>query len=54
MFSKSMQELMSPKGKIDVITGAAAGMGEAISYRYTEAGCDLHLIDVDKEKLDKF
>ena len=49
---KSMQELISLKGKTAVITGAAAGIGEAIAYRYAEAGCNLNLIDINKEKLE--
>ncbi len=53
LFSKSMQEITSLKGKTAVITGAAAGIGEAITCRYAEAGCNLHLIDINKEKLEE-
>jgi len=50
---KSMQEQISLKGKTAIITGAAAGIGEAITYRFAEAGCNLQLIDINKEKLDQ-
>lgn len=48
-----MRELISLKGKTAIITGAAAGIGEAITCRYAEAGCNLHLIDINKEKMEK-
>jgi NAD(P)-dependent dehydrogenase (short-subunit alcohol dehydrogenase family) len=34
-----------------VVTGAAAGIGQAISYRLAEAGADLDLVDVDADHL---
>ncbi len=51
--SKTLQDLISLKGKISLITGSASGIGKAIAERYAEAGSDLILVDIDKEKLDK-
>lgn len=48
----SLHELISMKGRISLITGAASGIGRAIAKRYAEAGSALILVDVDKEKLD--
>lgn len=39
--------------KISVITGAASGLGSAISERFAFHGSDLALIDINKEGLDK-
>jgi len=39
------------EGKIAVITGASKGIGEAISRKYAENGCDLILISRDLERL---
>lgn len=50
---KSLQELLDLRGKNAVITGAANGIGEAISKRLAEAGCNLILIDIEKQKLEK-
>lgn len=36
-----------------VITGAAAGIGNATALRFAEAGADLHLIDIDQKGLEK-
>lgn len=34
-----------------MVTGAAAGIGRAIAYRFAEAGADLELVDIDEEGL---
>ncbi|MBM4466305.1 MAG: SDR family oxidoreductase [Chloroflexi bacterium] len=49
--SKTLSELISLPGKRALITGAAAGIGKAIAYRFAEAGADLELVDIDSEKL---
>ncbi len=46
-----LSELISLNGKSAMITGAATGIGEAVSYRFAEAGADLHLVDIDAEGL---
>ena len=47
----SIEQLASLKGKTVVITGAASGIGEAIAYRFGEAGASLSLIDIDQKGL---
>ncbi|MCD6235589.1 MAG: SDR family oxidoreductase [Thaumarchaeota archaeon] len=49
---KPLSRLISLKGKRALITGAAAGIGEAITYRFAEAGADLELVDIDREGLE--
>ncbi len=51
---KTIGELLNLKGKNAVITGAANGIGKAISKRLAEAGCNLLLIDKDSDGLDVF
>jgi NAD(P)-dependent dehydrogenase (short-subunit alcohol dehydrogenase family) len=46
-------ELISLKNKKALITGSGAGIGEAIAYRFAEAGADLILADIDQERLEK-
>ncbi len=46
-------ELISLKGKRTLITGAAAGIGRAMAYRFAEAGSDLHLVDISEGGLAK-
>jgi len=41
------------RGKKALITGAASGIGEAIAYRFAEAGADLYLVDIDIEGLKR-
>jgi 3-oxoacyl-[acyl-carrier protein] reductase len=49
----SLPELLSFQNKTALITGAASGIGEAIAYRFAEAGASLELVDVDDAKLVK-
>ncbi len=37
------------KGKVVLITGAAGGLGQALSLRYAQAGARIGLMDLDKE-----
>lgn len=39
------------RGKKTLISGAASGIGEAISLRFAEAGSDLYLVDINEERL---
>lgn len=44
---KSLAQLMSLKGRVAVVTGAAKGIGLAICRRFAEAGADIVLADTD-------
>jgi NAD(P)-dependent dehydrogenase (short-subunit alcohol dehydrogenase family) len=44
---KPLAELVSLGGKRALITGAAAGIGRAMAYRFAEAGADLELADIN-------
>lgn len=50
--TKDLMELISLRGKIALVTGAASGIGRAIAHRFAEAGADLDLVDLDAEKLE--
>lgn len=50
---KPLSEILSFKDKKVIITGAAAGIGEAIAERFAEAGADLFLLDINKDGLFK-
>ncbi len=48
-----LDELISLKGKLTLITGAASGIGKAAALRFAEAGSNLVLVDINKEGLKK-
>jgi len=48
---KPLSELISLRGKRALVTGAAAGIGAAIAYRFAEAGAALELVDIDYDGL---
>jgi len=48
---RSLDQLISLKGKSALVTGAAAGIGKAIAYRLAEAGAELEIVDIDGEGL---
>jgi NADP-dependent 3-hydroxy acid dehydrogenase YdfG len=39
--------------KIAVVTGAASGIGRAISRKLVENGCKVHMLDINEEQLKK-
>jgi len=47
----SLDQLISIDGKRALITGAAAGIGKAMTARFAEAGAHLTLVDIDSETL---
>lgn len=46
---KRIDELVSLRGKVAVITGGARGIGLATAHRLAEAGADLIVADIDKD-----
>jgi len=53
MHEKKLMDLLSLKGKTALVTGAAVGIGRAISIRFGEAGANLLLIDINEEGLNQ-
>ena len=51
--SKSLQELLSLKGKTAVVTGGAGYLGTAISETLAELGANLVIASRDKVKCQK-
>lgn len=50
---KTIDQLISLRGRRALITGAAAGIGRAIAERFAEAGARLDLVDLDAGALQK-
>ncbi|KAH8819890.1 short chain dehydrogenase [Xylogone sp. PMI_703] len=51
--SRSIQELMSLKGRVTVITGGARGIGLALARGAVELGSDIAIIDILDEPRDE-
>lgn len=49
---EKLQKFLKFDGKRVLITGAASGIGRAMAERFAEAGSELVLVDIQKEKLD--
>ena len=50
--SRSIEELLSLKGKSSVVTGGASGIGEGIVKRLAEAGSSIIVADIDLKKAE--
>ena len=51
--SRSIEELLSLKGKGSVVTGGADGIGAGIVRRLAEAGSSVVVADIDIKKAEK-
>ncbi|MBD9454995.1 SDR family oxidoreductase [Rhizobium sp. RHZ02] len=51
MSSNTLSEGLSLKGKSCIITGAASGIGEAVSRIYAANGAKVAMVDFDRERL---
>jgi NAD(P)-dependent dehydrogenase (short-subunit alcohol dehydrogenase family) len=51
--AKPLSDLVSLRGKVAAVTGAAGGMGLAIARRFAEAGCDVVIGDLDPEVIER-
>ena len=49
----SLSQLISLSGKKALITGSGSGIGEALAYRFAEAGANLDLVDIDETSILK-
>lgn len=50
---KPLPQLLSLRGRLALITGAASGIGWATALRFAEAGAELVLVDRDTQGLEK-
>lgn len=48
-----LTQLISLSGKKALITGSGSGIGEAMAYRFAEAGANLDLVDIDETSVLK-
>ncbi len=48
-----INELISLQGKRAIITGGATGLGNAMAYRFAEAGATIFIADIDSAKAKK-
>jgi NAD(P)-dependent dehydrogenase (short-subunit alcohol dehydrogenase family) len=48
-----LSQLVSLSGKKALITGSGSGIGEAMAYRFAEAGANLDLVDIDETSILK-
>jgi NAD(P)-dependent dehydrogenase (short-subunit alcohol dehydrogenase family) len=49
---RTVQELMTLKNRVAIITGGAGHLGSAICESFAETGADLVIIDLDKNRLE--
>lgn len=52
-YPEKLPTLIKLDGKKALVSGAASGIGKAISYRFAEAGSDLILIDINEKGLEE-
>jgi NAD(P)-dependent dehydrogenase (short-subunit alcohol dehydrogenase family) len=48
-----MSDFLGMRGKVALVVGGGLGMGEATALRFAGAGCDVAVLDLDRERAER-